>query len=816
LFLPCYSLVEAPCVAVNPELNNSAMYSSFVCLLLPCVEELAMREISLSEVRGNIAAASKPQKVEIARFKDENSTVPRVVTASQSYIVYSLKSRSALRVLPRQASKQGTQLAYKRHTSNVTTAQFVNMRSNIIASASESELLVWYVDEESQTLCTYFALNRNVVSFSWMPVANQPPDLLVLIKDGDKHHAAMLKASALIVQSTKTADGVVGKPDGSLVADDASLVVLRRDIDVAIPFTSAASPIFSFSAGNDSIVTASLGNTSAPAWKACEGEAVQAVSVMPNELLVAVGASALFVWDVAGEPTLLQRILLGARRCMALQCTASRATAFVSVGNENTSEAVSFMMQPKVGAVAASAYEVDCLVTPVSSCVVPGASDEPRLHVDAGNVLQVLLLQDAAWTPLDPSAAIPAAPANITSPKHPKQNSPPPAASPNPTQAAASQISQPRSVPLVNAGAAFGAASNPELEAVKAHIEAALANTASMLNVSQNVIYKDHSNLIQEALKAQAKTLAALASQQNPRSSAAGSGAAATGSNVFDSVLDGITEPVALALVEGISNAVEEQLRTQLETALRVVLTKQEKRKQKDQMADLRTNIDTIVGDVMTTVQQTVQEKQVAYASRLIHYVSDVAGEGGAAVNQLQQIIVAQQQQLQAITQSGLLEELKRLREEVAQLKSRQAAPTAAPENVPKETVLANAQMHLAQGNHMTGLNWVMQYDDPALVTQVLINCNEETRNAMLEDESIPEAVWGRLLGCLASNPKKETLEPSLLWLVDIALEKQGLLRNDQLVVAVGNFVNSWKSASGLSSTAKDKLRQLVLLIRRQ
>jgi hypothetical protein len=284
-------------------------------------------------------------------------------------------------------------------------------------------------------------------------------------------------------------------------------------------------------------------------------------------------------------------------------------------------------------------------------------------------------------------------------------------------------------------------------------------------------------------------------------------------------VLEGITEPVAMALVEGISTAVEEHLRVQLDAALKNVLTKQEKRKQKDQMGELRTAIDGIVADVMSTVNQTVQSKQVAYASRLIHYISDVAGEGGAAVNQLQQIIVAQQQQLLAITQSGLLEEVRELRAEVARLKSRggaSAGQKAQPVDLPPETVLANAQQHLAAGDHMTGLNWVLHYDDAALAVQLLVGCDEDTRNAMLEDSNIPEAVWSRLLGYLASTPKKETLEPTLEWLCDIAAEKEKLLQNDQLAVAINNFVNGWKSASGLSQLAKDKLRQLVMLVRRK
>jgi len=283
--------------------------------------------------------------------------------------------------------------------------------------------------------------------------------------------------------------------------------------------------------------------------------------------------------------------------------------------------------------------------------------------------------------------------------------------------------------------------------------------------------------------------------------------------------LEGITEPVATALVEGISTAIEDQLRTQLDQALRHVLTRQEKRKQKDQLAELRTALDGVVSGVMQQAQKTIEEKQVAYASRLIHYVSDVASEGQATIQNLQQVIVAQQQQLAAIEKSGLLEEVKQLRGEVAALKARggsaskAAAPAAA--DMPPETVLANAQKHLATGDHVTGLNWVLQFNDAAMVVQLLIGCSEETRNNMLEDDSIASDVWSRLIGYLASTPRKETLEPTLDWLCDIVAEQSELMKNDQLAVAVNSFVNSWKSNPNLAQSAKDRLRKLVMLIRR-
>jgi hypothetical protein len=760
-----------------------------------------MREILLAEHRGQLGAAKKPQTAEVARFKDENATA-RVVTASQSYVVYSLKNRSSLRVLPRKASQQTTQMAYKKHSADVTGAQFVNNRSNVVASTSAKELMVWYVDDDNQ-IHTYFSFPREVSAFAWVPVANSPPDLLVLVKNGATHTAGILKASELIVKSTKSEAGVVGTPDGTLIATDSDMTTLRTDITCDAVFATAASPIVAYSVGADSIVTASLGNPHTPAWQPCDGDRVTSLAVLPNELLVAACDAAIYVWDVAAEPRALQRFALGPRRCMALHCTSSRAAAFLTTGNSNACEAMVLNMQPKIGAAATAFYDINCRVSVVSSCVVAGATEDPRLHVDGGNVLQVCLLQDAAWNPLDVPVASP-----VVVGKAQQQQQQAPAAA-----AAAVAAPSPPSIRLPG----IAGVQNPEIDALRMHIETALSNTASMLAVSQSVVTKDHNSLVQEALKAQAKTLATLAaSQTRPGHSG---GAIAGGSNAFDAVLEGITEPVATALVEGISAAIEDQLRTQLDQALRHVLTRQEKRKQKDQITELRGALDGIVAGVMAQAQDTIRDKQVAYASRLMHYVSDVASEGASAISQLQQVIVAQQQQLAAIEKSGLLEEVKALRAEVAALKARGGAaakPVAAvAADMPPETVLANAQAQLAAGAHALGLNWVLQFNDAAMVVRLLISCAEETRNNMLEDSTIPTDVWSRLVGFLASTPRLETLEPTLAWLFDIIAEKPELMKNDQLAVAVNSFLNSWKSNPNLDQAAKDGLRKIVMLIRR-
>jgi len=756
-----------------------------------------MRDIFLAEHRGAVGVAARPQAVELARFKDDTATAPRVVAGSRDWVVYSLKNRASLRVLNRKPP--ANQLSFKQHTEPVTAVQFVNSRSNIAASTSQKELIVWYVDDDGE-IYTYFTFRENVVSFAWVPTVGQPPDLLVLIDNGQTKETGILKASTLILQSAPEAGGAIRKPDGTLVADRSHFTPLRTGIvcDRATAQTSAASPILAFSTSNTSIVTTSLGNRDAPSWQPCQGEAVLQFTVLPNAILVAVSPQSVFVWDVSGEPVPLQHFFLGGRRCTALHNTSTRAVLYLSTGNPAGCEAMVLKIEPSLGASATAFYDVPASVSQVSSCVVAGPNDEPRLHVDSSNVLQVVMLEEAPWNGLG------SAPVGKPTVAAKAAVSPVPAAAPAPFSPPAAPAARPG-----NRGRlADGLPSSAEIEALKSHIEAAIANTASMMNVAKSVVTKDHEAHVQEALKAQARSLSVALASRQP--------GAAPSSLAFDAVIEGITEPVATALVDGISAAVEEQLRQQLEAALRTVLTRQEKKKQRDLLQDVAKNLDTVVADIMVQVQATVQQKQSAYASRLIHYVSDVASEGWNAAQQLQNVIAAQQQQLTAITQSGLLEEVQRLRAEVAELKRRNSTSARnETAELPRETVLSNAAAQLAAGNHAVGLNWILHYDDAAAIQQLLSGCPQETRDAMLSDPAVTDQMWGRIAAMLASLPKKETLGLSVSWLCDILAEKESLTKNDQLIVTINAYLTTWKSVTTMSNEDKSKLRELFMLVRR-
>lgn len=794
-----------------------------------------MRDLILNETRASVGDAARPRGVEVSRFKDEATDVPRVVATSQSFIVYSVKNRAVLRVLPRAKGSQANKLAYSKHTDNVTSATFVGARSNIVASTSKNELLVWYVDSDNE-IYTYFTAPINVTSLVWVPIANKPPECMAIVNKGATSDAVLVGSSDLIIKSTETPEGTVGKPDGSMVASN---ITTLRTVSGDRAITAAASPIIAFSANNESVVTCTLGNANTPAWKPCDGDAVFDFTLLPNAVFVASAAKGFYVWDVSAEPKPLQHIVCSPLPNAPVYSTSAHVLAFLATGDAAKCEAGVFGVKQGVGMTTVAFYGLNSHVARVSSCVLPGPNDEPQMLHDQGSVLQFSNFQDAptnavgqpaaaaAASPTRGAAKVPA-PRSVASPASqatpavggapPPYNSPHvgPAPIPNPGAMPAIRVGPAppvRNVALAGLGLPAlqgGQATAGQLADLKTHIDQAIANTATMLDLARDMVSKDHDALVEEALKAQANTLAAMA----PASADTGLG----GSTLpFDSVIDGITEPVAKALVEGINAAVENELRTQLESALRNVLTRHAKKTQKDSVGELRNNLETIVADVMDTVQTSVLQKQSAYGSRLLHYVTDVASEGSKAVGQMQLVITQLQNDLNAVVSSGVLEEVQQLREEVVALKRRVGAEAAAVQTaeVPPETVLATAKGLIHQGDTAGGLRWVLSYNSAEMLSELLTSCDEQTRDAMLEDTGVTDEMWSKVVGLLTSAPKAEGLLSTLGWLCDILGDRPGLTKNDQLVVHVQAFMDAWKHSPQLSGAARDKLRELFIMTRR-
>ena len=203
-------------------------------------------EVNLFEVRNSVGGAHKPTLSEVARFKDEGgSASSKVIADSQRFVVYSLKNPAQLRVLVK-SEYPTVQVAFKSHTAPVRSAKFVSDLSNICATSSDRELLVWYIDSEgapsaadgkkTYQIHTYFSAPITTVSLSWVPIRDRPPNVLILYRqlpeDTTPCTAAILKSSDLIVQSSPTdpLSKIAKQPDGTLTAKPDDFDLLAKNL----------------------------------------------------------------------------------------------------------------------------------------------------------------------------------------------------------------------------------------------------------------------------------------------------------------------------------------------------------------------------------------------------------------------------------------------------------------------------------------------------------------------------------------------------------------------------------------------------------
>ena len=811
--------------------------------------------------------ASPALTTEISRFKDDSNPVRRVVAASGQYIVYSLKNRNNLRVIVK--APETSQLGYKEHSAEVTSAQFVNVRSNVIATTSPNETLVWYVPVGKNECVTYFKFLSNVSALAWVPRLHRPPDLLVIATG----KASILQAGKLILQKSGVSgnDAITGP---MLTAGKADLTPLHSSVTATQPLADAASPFLAFTAGNDTVVTCMLTNTSTPPWRPCpDGESILDMTLTTADgefcTLSVAALSGIYLWSVAGEPHPLQIVKLGmGHLCTTLKATSNRLAILSATAEGSLHAAVmKFNVDGSLGDSAAffllpiprATGGMSHVPTRNSTVALTYKETEIQLCSDRGDVLHYIALSDAPWTKLlvSPETAPvshvePSIPLAVQPELPPTHFAPPSTFVPSkplplqaqpfvPTNQAPALFQQPLGVRLggpmttnnnqniirnpalpqtaavdSTMQASISKMTGDQLDHHKTTIVNALNNAASMLGLCRTMIMQDHETLVQEALSS------AFAANANELSRVFASENGASASDA-DQAVQKLVPEIANAVVEGVVSSIENSIKEQLTPILVAAMQKKQKEIVKAKINEKRDRMEMQLKETLKEVTETVQEKYSEYSSRLVFNVTSVSEEGSNAVASLQQIINKQDDLLQSIMKSNVLEEVKTLRQEVAALKARLegAEPPTMVDDLSYDTVLGKACSLLAEGAHKDGLNWVFRYDDHSMVHAVFAKIDSATRDAMLDDTSLSAETWGRVVSSLMSSSKAENLDQVLPLLEVILIDKQELTANNALVKTVQDFIDMWKthsqgSGGRLSADASGALRAINMSLRKR
>lgn len=342
----------------------------------------------------------------VAIFREEPE-MPRVIADSEGYLAYTLKNGRTVRVIARANNMKGS---VKGHSTPIHAIRFVNYRSNVAASASEKEFLVWVVTNDhgadadptkhNLTVKVYFQLvdPMTVGNFAFfINAAVGMPDVLILYE----RKASVLESSKLIARFK-------GEPlQASLSADSRELRELPRATTTHTLCSINASGWFAFTSEPDLVMACTLRNRNTPAWAACEGDEVRGLQLLdtPNtddpSILIASSKNKLFQWRLAGdaEPALLRTFTFGTSIVTIL---GSRDT--FAVFNDEQQVALVEVRPGGTGAYRAGVYDMGMTVRPSSVCFSRTASCGCVL-VDAQKHIELYQLSLQTAAPRDPAAA---------------------------------------------------------------------------------------------------------------------------------------------------------------------------------------------------------------------------------------------------------------------------------------------------------------------------------------------------------------------------------------------------------------------------
>ena len=774
---------------------------------------------------------------DVALFKDADPGKPRVVADAHLYIIYSLKNRSVLRLLARATNHQNT---IKLHQTDVSAVKFVNYKSNVVASCGEDdEFFVWFISKgegDKPDATVYFRLRGDseaklkVRAFSWfVDNATNVPNIVMTYNDT----CGVLNCGRTISSYTNTAAEITvkefAKPFDRKVATTGPAFACN-----------GADGLFAFNLDSTTVVTCTAKNTNTPSWKPTSGEAIIAMEVLQGRppVLVAASASAVWIWDVAAEPNLIRK----------LSCSQSGVCTLVAAGltfGIFTPNKVAYVveMTPEGGFVGEK-FELTKQVNAL--CLSPSVGVSAFVVTgDFGDRLSIIVLKKESPTDLLGTSASSAPAALLASPAQPSTAAPPVSPSspflPPPTRRDTQPllnsgqqpppypgaISTPMQSPLIAGSPLVGRPLlNPslpqlsqdgaialtleetgrEVQLAKDRVDSALQNTAQILGLTATNVKKDHAALTSLSLEAQMTEL------QRSGVGAAGPAQSSANSGIFEQkFVNTLLEQVASTIIEGLVPGVRAAILEDLEPGIRNVVAKQWKKSNRDVF---KQRVDALIKDSAQAFIAELETKQKAYEKNLEFYAKEVkrAAEGG--LQKLSSQIIVLEDQLNAVTQSRLLDEVKELRRTVREL--REAAASGAPttSDLPPTTLVANAKQMIVAGDVSRGFEYIVRVHQPELTLSLLAELDsDELHNSVCENGGVTDKIWIDVLTHCALATKVQRLGLALGWIRDVLADRSTLLQSGALKSALQTFTTSWKPQVSQDRDLTRELKQIERVV---
>lgn len=767
---------------------------------------------------------------------------PRVVADAHHYIIYSLKNRSTLRLLARSNNLQNI---IKLHKKDVTLVKFVNFKSNVVASCGDTdEFFVWFVGkgaDDKPEATVYFRLQHTVPlkirAFAWfVDAATNSPNILMTANDGSH----VLNAGTTISRYTN-AEVTIGFAEFAKNLE-------RAVSPVAKAFTCVgAEGMLAFNLSSTTVVTCTLRNTNTPAWKPSEGEDLVGLEMLQTRsaVLVAASASSVWVWAVSAEPQLLHKLHFGIGSVFTLAATGTSFAVFTPTKTAYVVDATqSDAGSSAIAGLVAEKFQLSKQITPLMS-LSPSADTKASSFVitaDFGEKLAIVVLKKTEANGVDVSGAVVSSEGSPFLPPPPTRRDtqpqlsqavlPPYGAGSAPRPAFATPVGSPflQGSPLVlGAGRPLLNPSLPQLsqdgviaqaleetgrevQAAKERVDSALQNTAQILLLAATNVKKDHTALTTLALEAQMTELQRAGVGSAPASAAPAAQAGASSALFEQKFVNQLLDEVASTIIEGLIPGVRAAVLEELEPRIRTVVAAQWKKTNRDAF---KQRVDALLNDSSAAFIAELETKQKTYEKNLEFYAKEVKKTAEGGLQKLSSQIIVLEDQLNAISQSRLLDEVRTLRGQVKDLKAQIAAGQAQPlPDIPATTLVAAAKRMILGGKVADGLDYAARVEQAevtlALLAELDADFSEEQHNAVVEHTGVSDKVWTDILSHCAHATKIQRLPVALGWIRNVLGERPHLLQASvALKDALQRFTTVWKPQVTQDKELTQKLKQI-------
>ncbi|KAH9597928.1 hypothetical protein LSM04_006981 [Trypanosoma melophagium] len=337
--------------------------------------------------------------------------------------------------------------------------------------------------------------------------------------------------------------------------------------------------------------------------------------------------------------------------------------------------------------------------------------------------------------------------------------------------------------------------SEDEVRQALKRLESAMANTSQILQLVPDTIRRDHEQLLNLGLEAQMTELQQqmqklplqLQHQQQQQQSASGTSSAAFDTYALVMLMDALSRNIA----KGVTRGVEESIATHLDHEVRQAMGNRVRNAQKQVLKNrldeaLKESTTQFVSQLDQTVQGVVRRE-----------LAELLGSINGSLKMLENENSALQRELSLVMSSGVVEEMRQMREELRTLRetvmSRQTAANGSSSahatssfqgrRPAPETILSTAlSLMQEQQQYHQALQYLLQCHQPPLVLQflnTLSHNHEGTYSDLIEDTSISNDVWCQVLLQLveaAATSTEMQREVVVSVTVDIISEREGLL----------------------------------------